>query len=140
MATSSDLIRQRRFPLVGSGAGVWSFIHVDDAARATQLAIERGALGIYNIVDDDPAEVSEWLPDLARGSVRSRRSDCRRGLADSRSATAGVSMMTEHSRLVECEGEAGRSAGSPIRELARRISPRALGGAAEFRTRKRCDR
>ena len=61
-----ELIRQRKFPLIGNGAGVWSFIHVDDAARATQLAIERGAPGIYNIVDDDPAEVSEWLPDLAR--------------------------------------------------------------------------
>ena len=61
-----ELIRQRKFPLIGGGAGVWSFIHVDDAARATQLAIERGAPGIYNIVDDEPAEVSEWLPDLAR--------------------------------------------------------------------------
>jgi nucleoside-diphosphate-sugar epimerase len=61
-----ELIRGRKFPLVGNGAGVWSFIHVDDAARATQLAIERGASGVYNIVDDDPAEVAEWLPDLAR--------------------------------------------------------------------------
>ena len=60
------LVRQRKFPLVGDGAGVWSFIHVDDAAHATRLAIERGAPGIYNIVDDDPAEVSEWLPELAR--------------------------------------------------------------------------
>jgi len=61
-----ELIRRRQFPLIGNGAGVWSFIHVDDAARATQLAIERGTPGIYNIVDDEPAEVSEWLPDLAR--------------------------------------------------------------------------
>jgi 2-alkyl-3-oxoalkanoate reductase len=61
-----EMIRQRKFPLVGGGAGVWSFIHVDDAARATQLAIERGAPGAYNIVDDEPAEVSEWLPDLAQ--------------------------------------------------------------------------
>ncbi|MGH9140660.1 MAG: NAD-dependent epimerase/dehydratase family protein [Vicinamibacterales bacterium] len=61
-----ELVRQRKFPLIGSGAGVWSFIHVDDAARATQLAIERGAPGIYNIVDDEPAEVSAWLPELAR--------------------------------------------------------------------------
>jgi nucleoside-diphosphate-sugar epimerase len=60
-----ELIRQRKFPLIGGGAGVWSFIHVDDAARATQLAIERGVPGIYNIVDDEPAQVSEWLPDLA---------------------------------------------------------------------------
>lgn len=61
-----EMIRQRKFPLIGNGAGVWSFIHVDDAAHATQLAIERGSPGLYNIVDDDPAEVSEWLPALAR--------------------------------------------------------------------------
>ena len=60
------LIRQRKFPLVGGGAGVWSFVHVDDAARATQLAVERDLPGLYNIVDDDPAEVSVWLPELAR--------------------------------------------------------------------------
>lgn len=60
------LIRRRRFPVIGSGTGVWSFIHVDDAARATQLALERGVIGTFNIVDDDPAEVSAWLPELAR--------------------------------------------------------------------------
>jgi len=60
-----ELIRHRRFPLVGAGAGVWSFIHVDDAARATRAAIERGPAGIYNIVDDEPAEVAAWLPYLA---------------------------------------------------------------------------
>lgn len=58
-------IRRRRFPLVGSGGGVWSFVHVDDAASATVAALERGAPGIYNIVDDDPAPASEWLPALA---------------------------------------------------------------------------
>lgn len=63
-----QLVRKRQFPLIGSGAGVWSFLHVDDAARATQLALERGAPGIYNIVDDDPAEVSAWLPDLAQAT------------------------------------------------------------------------
>jgi nucleoside-diphosphate-sugar epimerase len=61
-----NMIRHRKFPLVGDGAGVWSFIHIDDAARATQLAVERGTSGIYNIVDDDPAELSVWLPDLAQ--------------------------------------------------------------------------
>ncbi len=58
-------VRRRRVPLVGRGTGVWSFIHVDDAAAATLAAIERGAPGVYNIVDDDPAPVSEWLPALA---------------------------------------------------------------------------
>jgi nucleoside-diphosphate-sugar epimerase len=61
----ADAVRKRRFPIVGSGAGVWSFIHIDDAATATAAAVTRGAPGIYNVVDDDPAPVSEWLPYLA---------------------------------------------------------------------------
>lgn len=60
------MVRKRQLPLVGNGAGVWSFIHVDDAASATMAAVESGQPGIYNIVDDDPAPVSSWLPELAR--------------------------------------------------------------------------
>ena len=60
-----DVVRKRLFPIVGDGGGVWSFIHLDDAATATVLALERGEPGIYNVVDDDPAPVSEWLPALA---------------------------------------------------------------------------
>jgi len=59
------LVRKRRLPIVGSGAGVWGFIHMDDAATATVAAIERGTAGIYNIADDEPAPVSVWLPELA---------------------------------------------------------------------------
>jgi 2-alkyl-3-oxoalkanoate reductase len=62
------LIRKRKFPVVGSGAGVWSFIHIEDAAAATVAAIEHGDRGIYNIVDDEPAPVFEWLP-AAAGAV-----------------------------------------------------------------------
>jgi nucleoside-diphosphate-sugar epimerase len=58
-------LRKRLFPVVGNGAGMASFIHVEDAARATLLAIERAKPGIYNIVDDEPAPTSEWLPYLA---------------------------------------------------------------------------
>ena len=58
-------LRRRRFPLVGAGTGVWSFVHIDDAAAATVAAVERGAPGIYQIVDDDPAPASAWLPELA---------------------------------------------------------------------------
>ena len=61
----TEMVRRRRFPIFGDGAGVWSFVHIDDAAAATQLALERGAPGVYNIVDDEPAEVSIWLPELA---------------------------------------------------------------------------
>ena len=60
-----ELIRKRKFPLVGRGGGVWSFIHVADAAEATVAAIEHGSRGVYNVVDDDPAAVAEWLPALA---------------------------------------------------------------------------
>jgi nucleoside-diphosphate-sugar epimerase len=62
---SYELVRKRKFPLVGDGGGVWSFIHIADAADATVAAIERGSRGIYNVVDDDPATVAEWLPALA---------------------------------------------------------------------------
>lgn len=62
---SLELLRKRRWPVVGDGAGVWSWVHVDDAAAATVAALERAARGIYNIADDDPAPVREWLPYLA---------------------------------------------------------------------------
>jgi 2-alkyl-3-oxoalkanoate reductase len=58
-------VQRRRFPVVGDGGGVWSFVHIDDVADATVAALERGNPGIYNIADDEPARVSEWLPALA---------------------------------------------------------------------------
>jgi nucleoside-diphosphate-sugar epimerase len=58
-------IRKRRFPIVGDGGGVWSFVQIEDAAAATAAAVEHGQPGIYNVVDDDPAPVREWLPVLA---------------------------------------------------------------------------
>jgi 2-alkyl-3-oxoalkanoate reductase len=58
-------IRKRRFPIVGDGGGVSSFIHIQDAAAATAIAVERGQPGVYNVVDDEPAPVREWLPALA---------------------------------------------------------------------------
>ena len=58
-------IRKRRFPIVGDGGGIWSHVHIEDAAAATAVAVERGRPGIYNVVDDDPAPVREWLPALA---------------------------------------------------------------------------
>jgi nucleoside-diphosphate-sugar epimerase len=61
-----EMVRKRRLPVVGGGTGIWSLIHIDDAASATVRAVERGDPGIYNIVDDEPAPVSEWLPHLAR--------------------------------------------------------------------------
>ena len=58
-------IRRRQFPIVGDGAGIWSFLHIADAAAATVAALERGVPGIYNVADDEPAPVREWLPFLA---------------------------------------------------------------------------
>ena len=55
-----------KMPMAGKGTGIWSFIHVDDAAQATALAVERGTPGLYNIVDDEPTPVAEWLPYLAQ--------------------------------------------------------------------------
>jgi nucleoside-diphosphate-sugar epimerase len=87
-------IRRRRFPIVGKGMGVWSFVHVDDVAGATLAAIERGAPGVYNVVDDEPAPVSEWLPYLAEsiGAKPPRRVPALVGRLAA--GEAGVSMMT----------------------------------------------
>jgi nucleoside-diphosphate-sugar epimerase len=61
-----EAVRARKFPIVGDGAGVWSFIHLEDAAAATVLALEHDGPAVYNIVDDEPAPTREWLPELAR--------------------------------------------------------------------------
>jgi nucleoside-diphosphate-sugar epimerase len=64
-AATTKAIRKRRFPIVGDGGGVWSYVHIEDAASATVAAVDHGAPGIYNVVDDEPAPVREWLPFLA---------------------------------------------------------------------------
>ena len=86
-----ETIRARKFPLAGKGTGVWSFIHIDDAAAATVEAIEHGKRGVYNVVDDEPAPVSEWLPELAKASAPSRPGTCRSGSRDSQAATLSPS-------------------------------------------------
>ena len=65
-AVMATPIRKRRFPIIGDGGGVFSHVHIQDAATATALAVDHGQPGIYNVVDDDPAPVREWLPALAR--------------------------------------------------------------------------
>ena len=90
-----ELVRKRQFPIVGDGGGIWSFVHLDDAATATVLALERGEPGIYNVVDDDPAPVREWLPALAAaiGAKPPRRVP--RLLARLLAGESGVVLMTE---------------------------------------------
>jgi nucleoside-diphosphate-sugar epimerase len=88
-------IRKRRFPIVGDGGGVWSYVHIEDAAAATAAAVERGQPGIYNVVDDDPAPVREWLPVLASalGAKPPRRIP--RWLARLAAGEAATLMMTD---------------------------------------------
>jgi nucleoside-diphosphate-sugar epimerase len=88
-------VRRRRLPIVGAGGGVWSFIHVDDAATATIRAIDRGTPGIYNIVDDEPAPVSEWLPELATIAGAKPPRHIPIWLARIAAGEVGVSMMTQ---------------------------------------------
>ena len=90
-----EMVRRRKFPLVGDGAGVWSFIHVADAAEATVAAVEHGVRGIYNVVDDDPAPVSEWLPALAQTLGAKKPMRVPRFLGRLIAGEVGVVMMTE---------------------------------------------
>jgi nucleoside-diphosphate-sugar epimerase len=91
----SELVRRRRFPLVGDGGGVWSFIHVADAAEATVAAVEHGSRGVYNVVDDDPAPVAEWLPALARTLGAKKPVRVPRFVVRLLAGEAGVVMMTD---------------------------------------------
>ena len=89
------LVRRRLFPLVGDGTGCFSWVHLDDAASATVLAVEQQAKGVFNVVDDEPAPVSEWLPYLAAcaGAKPPRRLP--RWLARLLAGEMVVGMMTE---------------------------------------------
>lgn len=90
-----ELVRRRKFPVVGGGGGVWSFVHVADAADATVAAVERGAPGVYNVVDDDPAAVADWLPALAEQLGAKRPIRVPRFVGRVAAGEAGVVMMTE---------------------------------------------
>jgi nucleoside-diphosphate-sugar epimerase len=90
-----DIVRKRKFPIVGDGDGVWSFVHLDDAAIATAIAVEEGACGIYNVVDDDPAPVREWLPALAESVGAKPPRHVPRWLARLVAGDAGIALMTE---------------------------------------------
>lgn len=92
---TSELIRKRKFPLVGDGAAVWSFVHVADAAEATVAAIEHGRRGVYNVVDDDPAPVGEWLPTLAQTLGAKKPMRVPRLIGRLFAGRAGVVMMCE---------------------------------------------
>ena len=88
-------VRKRKFPVVGDGEGVWSFVHLDDAAAATVLALERGVPGVYNVVDDDPAPVREWLPALAEAIGAKPPRHVPAWLARTLAGDVGVALMTQ---------------------------------------------
>jgi len=90
-----ELVRKRKFPVLGEGGAVWSFIHVGDAAEATVAAIEHGTRGVYNVVDDEPAKVAEWLPELAAQLGAKRPMRVPRFVGRLAAGRAGVVMMTE---------------------------------------------
>jgi nucleoside-diphosphate-sugar epimerase len=94
-AAQVELVRRRKFPLVGDGGGVWSFIHVADAAEATVAAVEHGNRGVYNVVDDDPAPVAEWLPALAQELGAKKPVRVPRFIGRLFAGEAGAVMMTE---------------------------------------------
>ncbi|KAB8194841.1 NAD-dependent epimerase/dehydratase family protein [Nonomuraea phyllanthi] len=108
-AVMTRQIRERKFPIVGDGGGVWSLVHIADAASATVAAIERGRPGIYHVADDDPAPVRVWLPYLARtlGAKPPRRVPA--WLARLLAGQGAVDMMTR---------ARGISTGKAKRELA----------------------
>ena len=90
-----ELVRKRQFPLVGGGTGYCSWVHLDDAASATVLAVEQQARGVFNIVDDEPAPASEWLPYLAACAGAKRPMRVPKWLARLLAGEVAVTMMTE---------------------------------------------
>ena len=90
-----ELVRKRQFPLVGRGTGYISWVHLDDAASATVLALEHKATGVFNIVDDEPAPASEWLPYLAACAGAKRPMRVPRWVARLLAGDMAVIMMTE---------------------------------------------
>ena len=90
-----EMIRKRKFPVVGDGGAVWSFVHIADAAEATVAAVEKGRRGVYNIVDDDPAPVAEWLPALAATLGAKKPMRVPKFIGRLAAGPAGVVLMTE---------------------------------------------
>ena len=88
-------MRKRRLPIIGGGTGYVSWVHVDDAASATVLAVEQQAKGVFNIVDDEPAPASEWLPYLAACAGAKPPMRVPKWLARLLAGEVAVTMMTE---------------------------------------------
>jgi nucleoside-diphosphate-sugar epimerase len=94
-AGQTAAVRKRQLPLIGDGGGIWSFTHIDDAALAAARAVDHGAAGIYNVVDDEPAPVREWLPALAEAVGAPPPRHVPRWLGRAAGGPAAVAMMCE---------------------------------------------
>jgi nucleoside-diphosphate-sugar epimerase len=94
-ALLTKAIRKRRLPIIGDGGGVWSYVHIEDAASATVAAVDNGRPGIYNVVDDEPAPVREWLPFLAEQLGAKRPMRVPRLVVRLLAGEAAVMQMTE---------------------------------------------
>jgi nucleoside-diphosphate-sugar epimerase len=90
-----ELVRKRRLPIIGGGTGYFSFVHLDDAASATVLVVEQRVNGVFNVVDDEPARVSEWLPYLAERVGAKRPFRVPAWLVRPLAGEMGVAIMTE---------------------------------------------
>jgi nucleoside-diphosphate-sugar epimerase len=102
-----EQVRKRQFPIVGNGAGLWAFVHMDDAAAAAIAAIENGQPGVYNVADDEAAPVRKWLPDLAAviGAKPPRHVPV--WLGRIAAGEVGVSMMTQIRGISSAKAKAG---------------------------------
>ena len=134
----AEQVRRRRFPIVGRGEGMFSFIHIDDAASATVASLERGAPGIYNVVDDEPAPLREWLPVYAEalGARRPRRVPM--FLARLVGGPVCGGLRDPAPRRLERQGEARAGLGAALPELAPWVSRGAwIGSLGKPRPRSR---
>jgi nucleoside-diphosphate-sugar epimerase len=93
--STGEAVAKRQLPIVGSGAGVWSFIHVDDAAAATVAALDANKSGVFNVVDDEPARVADWIPALAEALAARKPRKVPALLARPFAGRYGIAIMTE---------------------------------------------
>ena len=128
-----ELVRKRQFPLVGGGTGYCSWVHLDDAASATVLAVEQKARGVFNIVDDEPAPASEWLPYLAACAGAKPPMRVPKWLARLLAGESGGDDDDRGARLLQRQGQAGARLGAALPLVAAGLQGRAgVTRAEEF--------
>ena len=122
-----EMVRKRKFPVIGDGAGMWSFVHIADAAEATVAAVEHGKRGIYNVCDDDPAAVAEWLPALAESIGAPKPWRVPRFVGRLVAGEAAVVMITEMRGASNAKAKRELGQAAPSIRAGGRGSPHELG-------------